>query len=297
MPDYLPFDPNPRAPVPLPPPLACDSQFHVFGPRERYPVRPDAAYEMPTATWEVARRLHATLGIERGVIVQATTYGADHTVVLDALEGLNAGGPRRYMACANAAVLTERDDAYLQKLHDAGVRGARFTRGGLGISLSAAEQARAFARVKELGWYVKVQPEPEGIAAQLAAFESLEVPVLLDHMGRADPSRGEADASLVRMRELLGRGNFWVMLSLSEKISKAGPPWDDVVPLAQRLIEAAPDRCVWGSDWPHPVSVRQPPNEGALLELLYRFAPDPAVLRKILVDNPARLFGFEEAGR
>lgn len=297
MPDYLPFDPNPRAPVPLPPPLACDSQFHVFGPRERYPVRPNAAYEMPTATWEVARRLHATLGIERGVIVQATTYGADHTVVLDALEGLNAGGPRRYMACANAAVLTERDDAYLQKLHDAGVRGARFTRGGLGISLSAAEQARAFARVKELGWYVKVQPEPEGIAAQLAAFESLEVPVLLDHMGRADPSRGEADASLVRMRELLGRGNFWVMLSLSEKISKAGPPWDDVVPLAQRLIEAAPDRCVWGSDWPHPVSVRQPPNEGALLELLYRFAPDPAVLRKILVDNPARLFGFEEAGR
>lgn len=297
MPDYLPFDPNPRAPVPLPPPLACDSQFHVFGPRERYPVRPNAAYEMPTATWEVARRLHATLGVERGVIVQATTYGADHTVVLDALEGLNAGGPRRYMACANAAVLTERDDAYLQKLHDAGVRGARFTRGGLGISLSAAEQARAFARVKELGWYVKVQPEPEGIAAQLAAFESLEVPVLLDHMGRADPSRGEADASLVRMRELLGRGNFWVMLSLSEKISKAGPPWDDVVPLAQRLIEAAPDRCVWGSDWPHPVSVRQPPNEGALLELLYRFAPDPAVLRKILVDNPARLFGFEEAGR
>ncbi len=297
MPDYLPFDPNPRAPVPLPPPLACDSQFHVFGPRERYPVRPNAAYEMPTATWEVAHRLHATLGVERGVIVQATTYGADHTVVLDALEGLNAGGPRRYMACANAAVLTERDDAYLQKLHDAGVRGARFTRGGLGISLSAAEQARAFARVKELGWYVKVQPEPEGIAAQLAAFESLEVPVLLDHMGRADPSRGEADASLVRMRELLGRGNFWVMLSLSEKISKAGPPWDDVVPLAQRLIEAAPDRCVWGSDWPHPVSVRQPPNEGALLELLYRFAPDPAVLRKILVDNPARLFGFEEAGR
>lgn len=296
MPDYLPFDPNPRAPVPLPPPLACDSQFHVFGPRERYPVRPGAAYEMPSATWEVARALHATLGITRGVIVQATTYGADHTVVLDALEGLNAGGPRRYMACANAAVLVERDDAYLQQLHDAGVRGARFTRGGLGISLGAAEQARAFARVKELGWYVKVQPEPEGIAAQLATFESLQVPVLLDHMGRADPSRGDADASLARMRELLARGNFWVMLSLSEKISRAGPPWDDVVPLAQRLIEAAPERCVWGSDWPHPVSVKQPPNEGALLELLYRFAPDPATLRKILVDNPARLFGFEEAG-
>ncbi|MCU4118231.1 amidohydrolase family protein [Variovorax sp. N23] len=293
MPDYLPFDPNPRAPNPLPPPLSCDSQFHVFGPRERYPVRPNAAYEMPSATWQVAQKLHATLGIERGVIVQATTYGADHTVVLDALEGLNAGGPRRYMACANAAVLTERDDAYLHKLHDAGVRGARFTRGGLGISLTAAEQARAFARVKELGWYVKVQPEPNGIAEQLAAFESLDVPVLLDHMGRADPSRGDADPSLVRILELFQRGNFWVMLSLSEKISKAGAPWDDVVPLAQRLIDAAPERCVWGSDWPHPVSVKQPPNEGALLELLYRFAPDAATRQKILVDNPARFFGFE----
>jgi len=173
------------------------------------------------------------------------------------------------------------------------VRGARFTRGGLGISLSPAEQARAFARVKELGWYVKVQPEPDGIAAQLATFESLDVPVLLDHMGRADPARGDADPGLARILELFERGNFWVMLSLSEKISKAGPPWDDVVPLAQRLIDAAPDRCVWGSDWPHPVSVKQPPNEGALLELLYRFTPDAGIRQKVLVDNPARFFGFE----
>jgi 2-pyrone-4,6-dicarboxylate lactonase len=292
MPEYLPFDPHPRAPIPLPPSLSCDSQFHVFGPREQYPVRPNAAYEMPTATWQVAQALHATLGIERGVVVQATTYGADHTVVLDALQGLNAGGTRRYVACANAAVLTECDDAYLEKLHAAGVRGARFTRGGLGITLNAAELARAFARVKELGWYVKVQPEPGGIADQLATFEALDVPVLLDHMGRADPSRGEADPSLVRMLELFQRGNFWVMLSLSEKISKTSAPWDDVVPLAQRLIAAAPDRCVWGSDWPHPISVKQPPNEGMLLELFNRFAPDAATQKKILVDNPAHFFGF-----
>jgi len=293
MPDYLPFDPQPRAPHTPPPPLSCDSQFHVFGPRDRYPVRPNAAYEMPSATWQVAQTLHATLGIERGVIVQATTYGADHSVVLDALAGLNGTGPRRYMACANAAVLSERDDTYLQTLHDAGVRGARFTRGGLGISLTAAEQASAFAKVKAMGWYVKLQPEPSGIAEQLAAFEHLDVPVLLDHMGRADPSLGDADPSLVRMLELLKRGNVWVMLSLSEKISKTGFPWDDVVPMARRLVEAAPDRCVWGSDWPHPVSVKQPPNEGALLELRYRFAPDAATRQKVLVDNPARLFGFD----
>lgn len=293
MPDYLPFDPHPRAPEPLPPAGSCDSQFHVFGPRERYPVRPGAAYEMPSATWEVAQQLHRTLGITRGVIVQATTYGADHSVVLDALAGLNGDGPRNYLACANAAVLSERDDSYLARLHDAGVRGARFTRAGLGISLTAAEQARAFARVKELGWYIKVQPEPSGIAEQMAAFEKLDVPILMDHMGRVDLAAGDADPGLARVLELLERDNVWVMLSLAEKISKAGAPWDDVVPLAQRLIAAAPDRCVWGSDWPHPVSVKQPPNEGALLELLYRFAPDAATRRRILVDNPSRFFGFD----
>lgn len=293
MPDYLPFDPHPRAPEPLPPAGSCDSQFHVFGPRERYPVRPGAAYEMPSATWEVAQQLHRTLGITRGVIVQATTYGADHSVVLDALAGLNGDGPRNYLACANAAVLSERDDSYLARLHDAGVRGARFTRAGLGISLTAAEQARAVARVKELGWYIKVQPEPSGIAEQMAAFEKLDVPILMDHMGRVDLAAGDADPGLARVLELLERDNVWVMLSLAEKISKAGAPWDDVVPLAQRLIAAAPDRCVWGSDWPHPVSVKQPPNEGALLELLYRFAPDADTRRRILVDNPSRFFGFD----
>ncbi|AEB82938.1 amidohydrolase family protein [Alicycliphilus denitrificans] len=295
MPDYLPFDPTPHAPRPLPPALACDSQFHVFGPRERYPVRPGAAYEMPTATWQVAQKLHATLGVQRGVIVQATTYGADHQVVLDALAGLNASGsPRRYMACANAAVLVERDDAYLQRLHDAGVRGARFTRGGLGISFTPQQQERALERVRELGWYVKVQPEPGGIAEQMQAFLHLQdVPVLMDHMGRANPELGENDPSLACILELFQRGNFWVMLSLSEKISRQGAPWNDVVPLARRLIDAAPDRCVWGSDWPHPVSVKQPPNEGDLLELLYRFAPDAEMLHKILVANPAHFFGFE----
>ncbi|UHL65092.1 amidohydrolase family protein [Paralcaligenes sp. KSB-10] len=289
MPEYLPFNPHPKTPSPLPPPHSCDSQFHVFGPREKYPIRPGAAYEMPTATIEVALRLHKTLGIERGVIVQATTYGADHQIVLD---GLAAAGSN-YRGCANAAVLLERDDAYLDTLHRAGVRGARFSRQGLGITMSAADFDRAIGRVRELGWYAKFQPEPGGIMDQVSLFESLDIPVIIDHMGRADPSKGEQDASLRKLVELLGRGNFWVMLSLSEKLSRQGFPWDDVVPVARACIGAAPDRVIWGSDWPHPVSVKQPPNEGDLLELLYRYAPDAAVLKKILVDNPAALFGFD----
>lgn len=288
MPDYLPFDPEPRAPRVAPPPLSCDSQFHVFGPRERYPVRPGAAYEMPTATWQAAQRMHKALGIERGVIVQATTYGADHSVVLDALAALGPG----YRGCANAAVLIERDDAYLATLHEAGVRGARFSRQGLGITLSDADFERSVARVKELGWYVKVQPEAAGIVGQIEKFESLRMPVVIDHLARPAPEKGLADPSLAKLLELLSRGNFWVMLSLVEKTSKAGPPWDDVVPIVRACLAAAPGRCIWGSDWPHPVSVKQPPNEGDLMDFFHRAVPEPALRKQVLVDNPARLFGF-----
>lgn len=290
MPQYQAFNPNPTAPAYRLPPGSCDSQFHVFGPADRYPVRPGAAYEMPSATIETALGLHRLLGIQRGVIVQATTYGADHQVVLD---GLAAAGPS-YRGCANAVVLAECDDAYIQKLHDAGVRGARFTRQGLGISMAPEVFDRAIARIHELGWYAKFQPEPDGMMAQAAQFQNLEIPVLLDHMGRADPSAGAADPTRRLLESLLSRGNFWVMLSLTEKISRTGEPWDDVIPLAQALIAANPDRVVWGSDWPHPVSVKATPNEGRLLDQLARYAGDQATLRKILVDNPAHLFGFDE---
>jgi 2-pyrone-4,6-dicarboxylate lactonase len=290
---YHPFDPKPRRPNPPPPKLACDSQFHVFGPRERFPLRPGAAYDMPTATWQALQQLHATLGIERGVVVQASSYGSDHSVVLDALANLNAGGPRRYVGCANAAAFVERDDRYIAKLHDAGVRGARFSRGGLGIEFDDAQIRRVCAQAQELGWYVKVQPNVDGIVNQLDAFSDLDVNVVLDHMGRADPSAGERDPSLRRVLQLLEKGNFWVMLSLPEKLSKVGAPWDDVVTLARRFVDAAPDRCIWSTDWPHPMSIKLPPNEGDLLEMVYRYAPSPAVAHKILVDNPARLFGFD----
>jgi predicted TIM-barrel fold metal-dependent hydrolase len=288
MPAYFPFDPNPRVPATKPPLLACDSQFHVFGPPEIYPVRPGAAYEMPGATIAAAMKMHGTLGLSRGVIVQPTTYGADHRATLD---GIAAAGPN-YRGCANAAVFDGADDAVLQKLHAGGIRGARFSRQSLGIALTPQAFARAIARVRELGWYAKVQPEPAGFAEQAAQYETLDIPVLIDHMGRPNPAAGGNDPSLRKVLELLKRGNFWVMLSLAEKISKVGPPWDDVIPIMRALIEAAPDRVVWASDWPHPVSTAQPPNEADLIELLYRATHDDEERRKILVANPAKLFGF-----
>ena len=294
MPDYYPFDPNPRIPSRQALPGAIDAQFHILGPRERYPVRPGAAYEMPTATPAALKRVHGALGFQRGIVVQTTTYGEDHTVVLDALAELGPG----YKGCANALVFEARDDAYLHKLHDAGVRGARFSfRQALGAVLSAPAFERAVARIREMGWYMKIQPEQNGIAESLPWFEHIEdLPILIDHMGRADAALGpERDPNVRKLRELLARGNFWVMLSLGEKVSVQGAPYDDVVPIARALIDAAPDRCVWASDWPHPVSKKQPPNDADLLELLYRYVRSEDELRRILVDNPSVLFGYGSA--
>jgi predicted TIM-barrel fold metal-dependent hydrolase len=289
MPDYFPFDPNPRTPSRQALPGAIDSQFHILGPREKYPVRPGAAYEMPTATPEALQRMHKALGLSRGIVVQTTTYGEDHTVVLDALAALGPG----YKGCANALVFEARDDKYIQKLHDAGVRGARFSfRQALGAVLSKPAFDQAVARIQEMGWYMKVQPEQNGIVESLSWFEHLEIPILIDHMGRPNAANGVADANVQKVCELLKRGNFWVMLSLGEKISVAGAPYDDVVPIARALLDAGPDRCVWASDWPHPVSKKQPPNDADLLELFWRYVRNDDEARRVLVDNPSKLFGY-----
>ncbi|TMV12655.1 amidohydrolase family protein [Arenibacterium halophilum] len=289
MADYKPFHPEPRKPSKMPPPLTCDSQFHVLGDPETYPTRPGAAYHMPSATWERALHMHRQLGIERGVIVQTTTYGADHSVVLD---GLASMGPN-YKGCANALVFAEKDDAYLETMNAAGINGARFSfRQALGAVLDDAAFDAAVGKLRDLGWYMKVQPEQTGIADSVGKLDGVDIPVLIDHMGRPDAAKGADDVNITALKKLLDRGNFWVMLSLGEKISKTGAPWDDVVPLAQALIAHAPERCVWASDWPHPVSPKQPPNDAELLELFYRYAPDEAVQKQILVDNPAKLFGF-----
>ena len=153
----------------------------------------------------------------------------------------------------------------------------------------------AVGKLRELGWYMKIQPEQGGIVESAHWFEHLDLPILIDHMGRPDPALGVKGCPnmswLVRMLE---RGNIWVMLSLGEKTSKIGAPWDDVVPLARALLDAAPERCVWGSDWPHPVSKSPPPNDADLLELLYRFVRSDEELERVLVRNPSRLFGYPE---
>lgn len=289
MPQYFPFNPHTRTPRPLPPPKSCDSQFHVFGSREKYPVRPGTVYEAPEATFAEARKMHKILGIERGLIVQSTAYGLDHRAVLDAL----AEGGGKYRGCA--VINDTVSDAELRRLHEAGVRGARFNfYKAVNFAPSTESFLHSIPRVQELGWFVKLHLGAGDLIAYDELFKPLRLNVVIDHMGRPDVALGVKDPNVAKVLDLLKKGNWWLMLSNGHKQSKTGFPWDDIVPVAQAYIEAAPDRVIWASDWPHPLSTEKTPNDADLLELLYHYAPDEGQRKKILVDNPAALFGFDQ---
>ena len=285
---YFSFQPIVRAPAFTVPPNACDSHFHVFGDRATYPALPDIEHDMPEATMETAIAMHAKLGFGRGVIVATTVNGSDHAVVLDALA---KGGPN-YRACALNTVLLEKPDTYIQRLHDAGVRGARFNLlKVLNRMPSPGQLQRSIDRIRELGWYCKVQPDYHEPMESLAPFEKLDSPVIIDHLARADVTKGRSDPTVVRVIDLLKKGNFWLLMSNGYKISRQGHPWDDVVPVARAFIEAAPDRMLWALDWPHTFHEQPPPDDTDLFDLLPRVA-DEAERQKILVDNPRAIFAF-----
>jgi predicted TIM-barrel fold metal-dependent hydrolase len=282
---YHSFDPSPKPPLAPPPSGACDAHFHVFGPRSRYPVLPGIEHDMPAADVAALKTLHQRLGLERGVICASTVNGSNHAVVLDALKALGSG----YRACALHTVFDEQPESYVQTLHDAGVRGARFNLlRMLGRVPEPARIRRSIARIRELGWYCKVQPDYHEPLQSLAFFEDVDTPVIIDHLGRAATPQGEVFDTLL---SLLEKGNFWVLLSNGYKVSKAGYPWDDVIPVIRALIEAAPERVLWGSDWPHTFHETPPPNDGDLYNLLHR-ATSETERRQILVENPAELFGW-----
>lgn len=278
-----------RAPKRLPPLLSCDSQVHVYGDLERYPVRPGTAYYPPDATFDDVLNMHRTLGIARGLIVQATCYGTDHRLVVEAL----ARGNGQYRGCA--IIDDSVSDAELERLHAAGVRGARFNFAKvLKISITPESFRRSIARISELGWFAKIFALGGELVEHKELFDTLTIPTVIDHMGGLHFAEGVDQPGMRMMREYLTRGNWWVMVSSGDRHALAGYPWDEAVPFAQALIETAPDRIVWGTDWPHVIYESEMPNDGDLVDLLYRYAPDEAVLKKILVDNPARIFQFSD---
>lgn len=283
------FDPNPKTPNPLPPPKSCDSQFHIFAAADKYPIRPGAAYHTPEATIQAALRMHKVLGIERGVIVQSTAYGKDYRILLD---GLTEAGPNyRGITVIDDTV----SDADLQRMHDGGVRGIRFNYlKVLNIVPSPETLKRSIARVQELGWFVKFNAAGTDLMDLEPIIRTIKGNAVIDHLAFPDFNQPVTQPGMQLVVDLLKQGNWWMMLSNGDRWSNNGYPWADAIPYARAYIDAAPDRMIWGSDWPHPLVTEDQvmKNDGDLLELLYSYAATEEIKRKILVDNPAVLFGF-----
>jgi predicted TIM-barrel fold metal-dependent hydrolase len=248
---------------------------------------PERPYTPPDAPLEMFRALHERLGVERAVIVNATPHGRDNRVVTDAIA--QSGG--RYKGIAN--VDETFDDRQLMDLAEAGIEGCRFTflpRLGRVPDMSTFD--RIIERIAGLGWHVDLYLPATLIPEFRSRLMSLPVPYVIDHMGVPDASQGLEQPGFVALLDLLRDDEkCWVKVSCPERISRAGPPFQDVAPFGRALIEAAPDRVVWGTDWPHP-NVPVMPDDGELVDLVPLYAPDPAVRQKLLVDNPTRLFRF-----
>ena len=264
---------------------ACDTHVHIWGPFDRFPVAKGAPYTPPERTRDDLVVLHERLGVDRAVIVQTTVYKSDNRAMLDGIA--RSGGRWR-----GVALIDEHfTDADFLSLHEGGVRGVRF---GfvkhLGGVPDLALVRRTAARIAPMGWHLVLHLDAGNIPEFLDFFGEFSLPVVVDHMGRV-PVRDGLDQPPFRiLLDLLKRPNWWVKVSGAERISETGPPFADAIPFAQRLIEAAPDRVLWGTDWPHP-NVRWEPDEADLVDLLPSFA-GAAALHKVLVDNPARLYGF-----
>ncbi|AXS42342.1 amidohydrolase [Breoghania sp. L-A4] len=288
--EYLAFHPNPKKPDLAVPKGAVDAHCHVFGPAATFPFARQRSYTPVDASKEQLRALHDHLGFERAVVVQASCHGTDNAALVDSLE--SSGGKYRGIAMVKPDV----EDAELSRLDAAGVRGSRFNFVKHLGSDAALEALNVLSkRYGALGWHVVIYFDTEKIHELAPVIADLPVPVVIDHMGRVDPALGLDQPGLALLKGLLAaRKDIWVKVSGSERLSHEGPPFTDVVPLARHLVESFPDQVLWGTDWPHPNMKTWVPDDGQLVDLLGEIAPDPALLQKLLVDNPMRLYWPEE---
>lgn len=283
----LPPDANPIKPGHVLPPGSCDAHCHVFGPASRFPYADDRSYTPPDASFEQLLRLHDFLGLSRGVIVQASCHGTDNTAMIDALQRGN--GRYRGVAIVDGAVTDEQ----LADMNEQGVRGVRFNFvAHLGGAPDLDVFDRVLHRIQDLGWHVVLHLDAQDIVAYGERINRIQVPFVIDHMGRVRAEGGLDQQPFRQLLELMRNPLAWVKVCGSERVSAGRRPFDDAVPFAQALIEAAPDRVLWGTDWPHPNISKDMPNDGELVDLLFRFCKDPGHQKQLLVDNPARLYGF-----
>ena len=291
-PDWLPFHPAPSAPEFVVPDGAVDAHCHVFGPAAEFPFAPERKYTPCDAGKDKLWQLRDHLGFSRNVIVQATCHGADNRALADALQ--SSRGKARGIATVRSTVT----DDELAQLHVAGVRGVRFNFvKRLVDSLPIDELAGIAERIVPLGWHIVIYFEAVDLAEYYDFFTSLPAMVVVDHMGRPDVSQPVDGPGFNLFIKLLAENeNFWSKVSCPERISAVGPPgYEDVIPFARRVIDAFPDRVLWGTDWPHPNMKSHMPDDGKLVDYIPRIAPTEELQQKLLVDNPMRLYWPEEA--
>ncbi|MFZ0609548.1 MAG: amidohydrolase family protein [Xanthobacteraceae bacterium] len=286
-PTTAPPDRNPKKPRLQLPSLACDSHFHVFGPHSKFPYAANRPFTPADAPKEDLFRLHEFLGFQRGVFVQSTCHGSDNSVLVDLL----AAGKGRYRG--SALLDPNTPDVEVERLDEAGVRGVRlhFFGSHLGPPQRREDMLRIIEKVSPYGWHIQIHTGGHGLLDLYEFITSLEAPVVIDHIGRIDIAEGLKGKTFSVLRRLLDRGNIWVKLSGTDRISKEKYPYADAIAFPRDLAAHAPERVVWGTDWPHPNHDAMP-NDGELVDLIAEIAPDARTRQLMLVDNPARLFGF-----
>jgi predicted TIM-barrel fold metal-dependent hydrolase len=274
------------------PPSACDTHAHVFGPAAQFPYAKDRSYTPPDAPLAKYLGMLDTLGFARGVLVQGSAHGRDNSAMLDAL----ARHPDRLRGVAVADADTPA--AELRRWAALGVRGLRFNhffrdgqlhyRGGVPL-----EAARALVPpMRELGWHMQLWIDVKDLPDTLPVLQSLPLPVVIDHMGRTDARAGTDMPGFRSLLRLLGEGGCWVKLSGAHRLSRTAPDYPEARPFHEALVRTNPDHLTWGTDWPHPRIEGEMPDAGHLLDLFQEWTPDAAIRQRILVDNPARLYGF-----
>lgn len=277
-------DPKPAKPKYEPPPGACDAHCHIFGPADRFPYALERRYTPPDSPKEKLRDLHRHLGLSRAVLVQASCHGGDNRAMLDAIAW--SRGAWRGVAMVPDHV-TERD---LRALHEGGVRGVRFN---FVRHLGGAPEPKVFERtltmIAPLGWHVVLHFDAEDIETHADLFRRMRVPFVIDHMGRVDAGHGLKQRPFAGLLDLMKNPLAWVKVSGPERISAEGKPFRDAAPFVASLAQAAPDRVLWGTDFPHP-NVKVMPNDGELVDFFVQAVPEEGMRTRILVDNPARLY-------
>ncbi len=277
-------DPNPKKPDIQLPPNACDAHCHVFGPADIFPYHPHRSYTPPDASKEALAALHGHLGIERAVIVHASCHGVYMDATLDAIA--SSGGRYR----GTSIVSPNISDAELARYHDGGIRAVRFNFvRHLESVPDPADVQRMAERVAPMGWHLVVHLDAQDIVELSPLLLALPIPFVIDHMGRVEAGDGLEQPAFRQLLDLMNSDKAWVKICGGERISAGGPPFADAIPFAQALIAAAPNRVLWGTDFPHP-NVRHMPNDGQLVDLFALYAPDPATQRQILVNNPDALY-------